>query len=476
MATDEILSYRATSPLEEFSLSEPNTKTFSKIKEITLQTNPYFDKVQDIINKFGPIPSPYYTMTVYLYVKIQGKIGSEFTQFAVNCKVGFKDMLNCCVPFYLNNQLVNKDLFYGFIDGNPTQSMEGKFPVSNALQLNSITLKLYVLNQEFNTCKWSGPFTINAQVVVEGQIYMKKYCDQNYIDNICTIFCSDDRNLNLCKDSNISYCFNNLSEPQFSRFFQSDKCKIFVKQYFAKNTSHPEYDKIFKQICKNLEVDASNYKNYTNGNDPQLDLDIKNICACNLDDSIYNNFYESFATEIPTIRATNFGSKKCIFPECNTSEYKPTEIMGYNVCPRIDCINVSQIDNDGRIIGGLTINQSNNCPNIQDSRRPCNQDGDCGIGKKCLQGVCVEENVCRVNTNCNPDTKCYNNICVRDDYCGKDSDCGEGLKCSKNVCVKNIVATNNITLIIFISVIVLLLVLFGIIILIYFIKKSKRNK
>jgi hypothetical protein len=469
MATDEILEYRATSPLTEYIFrSTGDQSKISLDPELyVLESNPYFDTVQDIFDKFGKTTtSQFYTIEYNL------KYNGDFIKTTGNNR--------CSHYLYVspdNYRLIeiNSESNKNFSDSRYNFDANWAFKNPDFL-LSYIELGVTANASFVDYCLNSDQLKLDAQIEIRGKIFMKKYCEQNYIDNICTIFCSDDRNLNSCKDSNITYCFNNSSQPQFSRFFQTDKCKIFVKQYFAKNTSHPEYDKIFKQICKILEVDASNYKNYTNGTDPQLDLDIKNICACNLDDSIYNNFYNTFANEIPTIRAANFGSKKCIFPECNTSEYKPTEIIGYNVCPRIDCINVSQIDNDGRIIGGLTINQSNNCPNIQDPRRPCNQDGDCGIGKKCLQGVCVEENVCRVNTNCNPDTKCYNNICVRDDYCSKDSDCGEGLKCSKNVCVKNIVATNNITLIIFISLIALLLILFGIIIIIYLVKKSKRNK
>jgi (2Fe-2S) ferredoxin len=423
--------------------------------------NPYFDNILELYDKFGSLTNKYIKTNVSINVS-----GSYQTEIRI------KNGLCCCstehFKIFINN--VEK-----YSEDKSRNDVNLTLDLNNITTFNNVSLRFVYSNYAGPAeCEVKSPANVNLviQIKFKGEIYMDQFCSDNFNDPVCLKFCNDQPNL--CIYPSISWCFNN-SQPQFSRIFQNLSCKTFIKNYISSNISHSEYDRKFKEICKKLEVDASNYKNYTNGTDPQLDLDIKNICACNLDESIYNNFYESFSSEIPSIRAANFGSKKCIFPECNTSEYKPTEIQGYNVCPRIDCINVTQIDNNGRIIGGLSINQSNNCPNIEDPRKPCIQDGDCSVGNKCLQGGCVEEKVCRSNSNCNVDSKCFNNICVRDDYCAKDSDCGEGLKCSKNICVKNISTNNNFVLIIFISIIVILFVFFGFILIIYFIKRIKRS-
>jgi hypothetical protein len=467
--SDQIIQYSSVQTIFNQRLQtrkEPKTYTVDNINTFQIN-NPYFKNVGEIVDKFGP-SSPYYNIN--FSVRVYGTIG-----FEERC---WDDVL-----LYLND-----DLFY-------RRKPYTEFEVPNQIRLDesyfektisSTNQKTFVFKIDFledtnsdgvnpKRCDYVSYILMNIEFKYSGQIFIGNFCTEKFFDPVCLNFCNDPSNTVLCVNQSLSWCFNNPTQPEFSRFFQTPNCKTFIKNYISENVSHSQYDKKFKEICKKLEVDGSNYKNFTNGIDPSFDLDIKNICACNLDDSIYNNFYDTFATEIPSIRAANFGSKKCIFPECNTSEYKPTEILGYNVCPRIDCINISQIDNNGRIIGGLTLNQNTNCPNIEDPRRPCNQDGDCGVGKKCLQGICVEENVCRINTNCSADTKCFNNICVRDDYCSKDSDCVDGLKCSKNICVKDIANTNNLTIIIFIAIITILVIFFAIILLIYFIKRSKKN-
>jgi hypothetical protein len=476
MATDEVLNYRATSELKEVIFSNGGDKYEISLNPnlYKLESNPYFDKVSDIFNKFGKTTSsPYYT--IQYNMKYNGRQFIDDQYNSVKCEHVLYVSPN-------NNELIKTARVNGtqnFPQSTYSFSPTWAFVNDNFLfyYLEYIYYNRSTTPSIFPYCSLGDTLTLNLQIEITGQIFMKKYCDQNYMDNICTIFCSDEKNVNLCLDANINYCFDKPLNPQFSKFFVTDACKIYAKQYMATNVSHPQYDKIFRNICKTLNVDASNYKNYTQGVDPQFDLEIKNMCACNLDDSIYNNFLDSFAAEIPTIKAANFGSKKCIFPECSTSEYKPTEILGYNTCPSIDCINVTQIDNNGRIIGGLTITQTSDCPNLQDTRRPCSQDSECGLGKKCFGGLCVDNNVCRVKSNCDVDSKCYNNICVRDDFCTRDSDCGDGLKCSKNICVKEVnVSDVRKTLIIFIvsGAILLLFLLF--IILSYFIKRSKRSK
>ena len=440
--------------------------TTNNINNFTID-NPYFQSVGSIIDKFGPFTSQNYNIGVAY--KIYGTIG--FNPF---CWSNMKLYLD-------NNEVITARDVQKSSDGFE----ENAFSILNTSQGSFLPYpRTFNFRLEFvsyasgvsTTCNIPSYINLNIEFEYYGQIFIGKFCTENFNDPICLNFCNDPSNKVSCANQSLSWCFNNPTQPEFSRFFQTPNCKTFIKNYISENVSHSQYDKKFNEICKKLDVDASNYKNFTNGIDPSFDLDIKNICACNLDDSIYNNFYDSFAIEIPSIRAANFGSKKCIFPECNTSEYKPTEILGYNFCPRIDCINISQIDNNGRIISGLTINQINNCPNIEDPRKPCVQDGDCSVGKKCLQGICVEENVCRINSNCSADTKCFNNICVRDDYCSKDSDCVDRLKCSKNICVKDISSTTNLTIIIFISIISILVIFFGIILLIYFIKRMKRSE
>jgi hypothetical protein len=473
--SNQVIEYSSSINIENVILSRVGPKTFSPtIPPLNnfIIDNPYFQNVREIINKFGDSPSPYYTIN-FSYT-ISGTIG--FTR-------------NCISNMYLDlNDSTIMDLFR--ILGADANAFWVERPYSLGFDSKNITppysrifnfnLRIKEYDRGWNAdpiCNYNEYILIKLEFTYYGKVFIDKFCTENFNDPICLNYCNQPENTESCVKQSISWCFDKPLDPQYSRFFNFSTCETFVKQYMATNVSHPQYDKIFRNICKTLNVDASNYKNYTRGVDPQFDLKIKNICSCNLDDSIYNNFLDSFAAEIPTIKAANFGSKKCIFPECSTSEYKPTEILGYNTCPSIDCINVTQIDNNGRIIGGLTITQSSDCPNLQDPRRPCGQDSECGLGKKCFGGLCVDNNVCRVKSNCDVDSKCYNNICVRDDFCTRDSDCGDGLKCSKNICVKEVnVSDVRKTLIIFIAVGGIFLLLLSIILFIFFIKKVKRNK
>ena len=302
---------------------------------------------------------------------------------------------------------------------------------------------------------------------------MDTYCKDKFDDPVCLKLCNNTENLEICVDQSLKWCFNN--EPLYSRFFQPNNCKPFIQNYISNNISHIKYDKKFKEICKNLSVNPTNYKNYTNGSDPLLDNDIKELCACNMDESIYDTFFETFANEIPTVRSANIGSKKCIFPECVTSLYRPTELSGFNKCPKIECINVTQINNDGSLSGTVTISQTAECPNITDPRKPCSSDGECDFDEKCYIGKCVDKLSCRVDSECSRDQKCLNNRCIRDDYCMRDSNCSNGLKCEKNICIRDIDSIDSKkTLSIFVIVNVSLLIILGIILLIFFIKRIKR--
>ena len=449
-----------------------NTFSISQLDTFYLEDKEYFITVSDIIRKFGQgtASKKYYSMYITIAVTA-GKI-----QLCNNiCPSNYHFKINGLIsqiasPSSTQGVCVDVGLYFS----NPILIIAN----NNITELNyNITANR---TRTDSACKdvISGYITMpqnSISVTIYGDIFMDVYCNDNFNDPICLKFCNNTTNSELCVEQSLRWCFNDLS-PLLSNFFQPTNCKPFIQNYISNNISHIKYDKKFKQICNLLRVDPTNYKNYTYGTDPVIDNDIKELCACNMDDSVYINFFESFANDIPTVRSANIGSKKCIFPECAGTLYKPTELLGFNTCPKIECINVTQINNDGTISGSFTVNQTAECPNITDPRKPCTTDGDCGLEQKCFLGKCVDKLSCRIDSECSRDEKCLNNRCTRDDYCLKDTDCSETLKCEKNICTMNVSTINSkITLSIFVVINVILLIIFGIILLIFFIKRLKRS-
>jgi hypothetical protein len=187
-----------------------------------------------------------------------------------------------------------------------------------------------------------------------------------------------------------------------------------------------------------MGVTPSNYKEVTTGagKDPNLDIKIKQLCACHFDQEVYDNYYNQLIQLYPQL--ANLATKQCLFPECTgVNLYKSYTMLNANVCPNISCINVSTLNNNGTISGGVTIDQSNYCKSVfEGSTGPqCTTNLDCPSNAKCIRESCVPVQSCVFSSDCEVNQKCYNQTCVSKEYCMSNRDCSNLQKCKNNVCV-----------------------------------------
>jgi hypothetical protein len=200
-----------------------------------------------------------------------------------------------------------------------------------------------------------------------------------------------------------------------------------------------QYDSAITNLCSNLGVNASNYTNYTNGSEPSLDRNIKELCACHLQPEVYQNFWQSITNELTFLSNSSF-SPKCYFPACGAINlYKPGDMTG---CPSINCLNFTSLTGTGVVNGLISITGANQCEQF-DQRNTCVQDSDCSSTQKCYQSKCVDKNICRQNSDCGQGKKCYLNSCIDKDFCDERTSLSPGYKCLGNKIVEDTFCYDN---------------------------------
>ncbi|AUL77469.3 mg777 protein [Tupanvirus deep ocean] len=92
-------------------------------------------------------------------------------------------------------------------------------------------------------------------------------------------------------------------------------------------------------------------------NDPtKMDSKDYQICACNMPDQDYQQFYQSIEGQFPNLDLGSIPAN-CLLPACVTSPFKSNKLNG---CPIPQCLEIVNIDNSN-IAGPVTVNQGANC-------------------------------------------------------------------------------------------------------------------
>jgi hypothetical protein len=309
-------------------------------------------------------------------------------------------------------------------------------------------MKVNFFMENVNFCKQTrSDVNLTISVTAELSLDIQKFCTNNINHPFCFQYYIDNPADGITPT--IQSCFsssNILASPFFlppsgstgSTVGASSVCYPLVSTIFTKlpNQSSLAYDQLFSTICSTLNVNASNYKKYTNGSNVLLDSRINEICACHLPLTTYDNFYNSLTSKVDFLTNINLGTKQCLFPDCGSTLFRSSAVVGTNVCPSLTCINVTNFNNNGTVEGGFNLVQNNDCSVVVREKVPCTTTSDCPTNKtyECRNQKC-EEKVCNLNSDCPSNQRCMNNTCVSVE-CNKDSDCSSGKKCLNQVCVQ----------------------------------------
>jgi hypothetical protein len=381
---------------------------------------------------------------------------------------------NNTINIKVDNNIIFENNFQSSIVGIassycPTDSnLQNNF--SKTLLINKPLDNLVVNFSATNTNSDCGKRTdilLNVTVTAELTLDIQKLCTQNINHPFCFQYFTDNPIDGLLPSS--LACFTPstyLSSPFFQGSLTGPTgaqtgsiCYPLVTSLFSllPQQSSLAYDQLFSNLCSSLNVNASNYKNFTNGSNPVLDERIKQVCSCHLPLTTYDKFYNSVTANLEFLTSINLGTKQCIFPDCAASIFRSSSVVGNNLCPGITCLNVTNINNDGTYTDGLSITQSNECSQLFREKLPCttssdcptnrrydciagkcspkvcNVDSDCLSNQRCVETVCMDYQ-CTSNDQCNSNQYCNNNMCIDKSICFKDSDCPKDFICERLTC------------------------------------------
>ncbi len=174
---------------------------------------------------------------------------------------------------------------------------------------------------------------------------------------VCSKYCEVRDNLQVCYPDFVNYCLQPGLNGQLV-IGSSTSCQEFFKDYIADVGVDATLDTALKTYCSKYSgfdtlLDVNGQRN------TQSEID---LCACNLNQTIYDNLRESLIRAFPAYAGVP-EDERCLFPECVDSPFKNTSTT--QVCVVPNCINIASINNNGTVVGGITIRQSTGaCANI----------------------------------------------------------------------------------------------------------------
>lgn len=224
-----------------------------------------------------------------------------------------------------------------------------------------------------NACE--GNTNLNAKLKFYITINMDKICGiaSNFRKPVCdTKWCANNRAD--CVAPLLSYCLapDNNSEGAYlnnSKLLQIDStgngdptwCRSKFNNYFSNPPSNFEViQQKFDFICKSKLTTIVTAQFLATQKSPLLTdtkaLLVHNVCGCRGPESIYDNYYNNFI-DIYGASSVNVGNKKCIFPRCTATAYRPPEVLGISNCPSAQCFTLVSINNNGTFdVENLEIN------------------------------------------------------------------------------------------------------------------------
>lgn len=196
-------------------------------------------------------------------------------------------------------------------------------------------------------------FTLNLTI----EITLSYTCDSSNFDTgVCLDYCTTKDNIQngTCLKEYSELCFTTPAGATGPIIFENNGqngCYTFFETYLTENSNGPsvELDDKLSTACSFLQIDqiVPFYQAPTNN--------IQNICACHLNAEFYKNLQKEIAA-LPGGNTVDLPDV-CLFQPCVNPDSFPRVLEG-KTCPVAPCIILADIENNGNIKGGTTINQS----------------------------------------------------------------------------------------------------------------------
>lgn len=200
-------------------------------------------------------------------------------------------------------------------------------------------------------------FTVNVVMTVT----INFFCSGISLNTeVCTQACETPDNLKngLCFQNYLDFCFSpagsGATGPVIFENGGNNNCNTYFESYLGQQGPgpNPQLDQELSRVCSFItDLDEFN----------DQPTDIQGICACHINPAFYQNI-ENSVNSLPGGQVVDVPAV-CLFQPCVSSVYKPN--FTGKVCPVVPCINIADIENNGTIKGGTTINQS--CLNTSSS-------------------------------------------------------------------------------------------------------------
>ena len=205
----------------------------------------------------------------------------------------------------------------------------------------------------------------------------------NLQSNVCRTVCSSGNTD--CVDDMIDHCLSagspnefvyivgtgeQVPNPEYNpnwprlRIFDNTVCYNYFNTYYGNGNVNTEIDNILVNYC------VEEYENIATIQNGGLLIREKNLCACNMRDSQYENLRDSLDDQFPGLGSL-VGNSRCLFTPCVNSAFKTAGMGG--VCTTPACLNIASIENDGSIGGDVTVEQNAECASFDEV---VNGDGD----------------------------------------------------------------------------------------------------
>lgn len=161
-------------------------------------------------------------------------------------------------------------------------------------------------------------------------------------------------NYNICKPAYLDYCFNDNTKSV------SNICTSFVKNYVSQVGPDNDVDCYLNKYCTGKYTNLGTLDNTKNAND-------RILCGCQMNEAEYTNFANQIFDQGVSglgISATHLGlSNRCLYPLCGSQIGIPTKSIG-KACKVPQCLNITSINNNGTIDGGVSVKQTSKCSNV----------------------------------------------------------------------------------------------------------------
>ena len=206
----------------------------------------------------------------------------------------------------------------------------------------------------------------NMTITLQLNVTVKIICNDSDLETgFCPNYCMV--NTTTCFQTYYNHCLVQTDSAGDLNIFGSTGCQTFFADFIAANGPRKEIDNLLTPACiKKFPTFASLLASNKNNID---------LCACHLDQSLYDNLRKQIIVAFPGFAAVD-ENERCLFPQCADSPFPTIDIGPKCLLP--NCININSINNDGTINGPVTINQNDQGCVDASQGKPVNGGGNGG--------------------------------------------------------------------------------------------------